>query len=207
MCRSPSSLRAARTVQGTDGPFACVEPATPAALAAFRAGANERAAQRLSFRGLRPFLAFLLYLAVPAGAPTHGEALVAHVLPATLRALQDEIRAHAVRVDQPSGFCRCNQPCRVSILRSGKRHAIFYVTVHHDSPNGDDTTSNDPDDDDDNDSSHDLRYDSDTDNQPLALSCEALLDCLDCCVAEPALGWPEFPFHSCSIASGQRLRC
>jgi hypothetical protein len=166
-----------------------------------RASVFERTAVALTSRWARLVFVLLLYSVAPFEhfAPVHAQTAARDVSAPNAR--------HDLTKAQPAQATPCAEfeYHRVSTLRSGKRHALFYAIMHRDSPNGDDTTSNDPDDDDDNDSSHDLRFDSDTDQPIIAMSREAFPS-LDTLIVEIATCWPEFPSYP-SIPAGVRLLC
>jgi hypothetical protein len=166
-----------------------------------RSSVFERTTVALPSRCARLVFVLLLYVAAPFGyfAPVHAQTAAQEVFAANAR--HDLTKAQPARAASSAEF-ECH---RVSTLRSGKRHALFYAIMHRDSPNGDDTTSNDPDDDDDNDSSHDLRFDSDTDQPIIAMSGE-VFPSLDTLIVEIATCWPEFPSYP-SIPAGVRLLC
>ena len=165
----------------------------------------ELATVAFTSRCARLVLLLLLYAAAPVRdfAPAHAHTAARRVL--ALNAHPDVTKLQPTRAARPVGLCAELWCHRVSMLRSGKRHTLFYVIMHRDSPNGDDTTSNDPDDDDDNDSSHDLRFDSDTDQPLIAMSGEVFCS-LDTLMVEIATCWPELPSHP-SIPAGIRLLC
>jgi hypothetical protein len=170
-----------------------------------RSSVFERTSVAFTSRCARLVFVLLLYSVAPFGdfAPVHAQTAARGVLARNGR--HDLTKAQPARDARHVASCAELECHRVSTLRSGTRHALFYAIMHRDSPNGDDTTSNDPDDDDDNDSSHDLRFDSDTDQPIMAMSGE-VFPTLDTLIVEIATCWPEFPSYP-SIPAGVRLLC
>jgi hypothetical protein len=159
-------------------------------------------AARLSLIGLVYFVALI-------GALTLGQTSTAGSVAVPWKALHaDSAGRHGAMANRPTPSRPAARSVRISTLRSGKRHAIFYVMVHSDSPNGDDTTSNDPDDDDDNDTSHDLTddddYDDDTDQAITASVREIVLGM----IGHDAESMPPWTENLTSpFPARQRLRC
>jgi hypothetical protein len=159
--------------------------------------------------GARLSLIGLVYFVVLIGAFTSGQTSTAGSVAVPWTALHgDSAGRHGATADRPTPSRPAARSVRVSTLRSGKRHAIFYVMVHSDSPNGDDTTSNEPDDDDDNDTSHDLTgddYDDDDTDQAITASVREIVLGMIGHDAEFMPPWTEnltSPFPA-----RQRLRC
>ena len=162
-----------------------------------------------SYLGARLSLIGLVYCVVLIGAFTSGETSTAGSVAVPWQALHgDSAAGHGATANRPTPSRPAARSVRVSTLRSGKRHAIFYVMAHSDSPNGDDTTSNEPDDDDDNDTSHDLTdddYDDDDTDQAITSPVREIVLGMIGRDAESMPAWTEnltSPFPA-----RQRLRC
>jgi hypothetical protein len=163
----------------------------------------------VGYLGARLSLIGLVYFVVLIGAFTSGQTSTAGSVAVPWKALNgDSAGRHGATANRPTPSRPAARSVRVSTLRSGKRHAIFYVMVHSDSPNGDDTTSNDPDDDDDNDTSHDHTdddYDDDDTDQAITASVQEIVLGMIGHDAESMPAWTEnltSPFPA-----RQRLRC
>jgi hypothetical protein len=160
--------------------------------------------------GARLSLIRLVYFVTLIGALTLGQTSTAGSVAVPWRALHDDSTGrHGATANRSTPSRPVGRSVRVSTLRSGKRHAAFYVIAHPDSPNGDDTTSNDPDDDDDNDTSHDLTDDDDDDydetDQAITASVREIVLGMVGHDAESMPAWTEN--LSSPFPARQRLRC
>ena len=106
-----------------------------------RSAVFERTTVALTSRCARLVFVLLLYSVAPFGdfAPVHAQSAARGEL--APNAGRDETNVQPTRAALHVASCAELECHRVSTLRSGKRHALFYAIMHRDSPNGDDTTS------------------------------------------------------------------